>query len=388
MHLEADVGTPGAPAPPDAVVPRADALFDRAAAQSGCATPVIALNEMQGVTAAPPLSANATQYRVNVLAFVQELVAPRRDAVPAARVEPERVRRRDRLVAAALDARRRSCARSTGRRRRSTAQGVNARQPAAARRPPHRGPEARRDRRPACARRADARLPVERRRRAAPGCSRLASWLEFVKLATLAAKQVAAELGVGSLWNWGWATLSAAGADATRRPPRASRSGRATRRSATRRRLAPFDTSLTEGQLSTLPPYAQCVIDGRVHARRASSTRRSSCSAAARPRYTALFGRLAATALVPVDRARRAAGGAARSSRSSAASSPRRSVSGVTPGFARGVIVDELRFAQLDLADPARRGAAPARRPRSAATTSCPTVGRRPALVEAAVPAR
>src|SRR5581483_6332624 len=56
------------------------ALFNRAAASSGCPTPVIALNEMLGVTAPPPLSPTATQYRLNVLAFVQELAS--RGATP------------------------------------------------------------------------------------------------------------------------------------------------------------------------------------------------------------------------------------------------------------------------------------------------------------------
>ena len=80
MHFESDVGTPGAPAVPDSIGATADALFSRAASSSGCATPVIGLNEMLGVTAAPPLSGTATQYRLNVLAFVQELAT--RGAIP------------------------------------------------------------------------------------------------------------------------------------------------------------------------------------------------------------------------------------------------------------------------------------------------------------------
>src|SRR5215471_4715541 len=54
MHFAADVGTPSAPASTDSIVPRADALVARAASSSGCSTPVIALNELQGVTAAEP----------------------------------------------------------------------------------------------------------------------------------------------------------------------------------------------------------------------------------------------------------------------------------------------------------------------------------------------
>src|SRR5581483_11597596 len=80
MHFEGDVGSPGAPFGSDSIGAAADALLNRAAASSGCSTPVIALNEMLGVTAPPPLSPDATQYRLNVLAFVQELAT--RGATP------------------------------------------------------------------------------------------------------------------------------------------------------------------------------------------------------------------------------------------------------------------------------------------------------------------
>jgi hypothetical protein len=40
------------------------------------------------------------------------------------------------------------------------------------------------------------------------------SWLEVVKLEALAARQVATELGVWSVWSWGWGTFDSAGADA------------------------------------------------------------------------------------------------------------------------------------------------------------------------------
>src|SRR5437588_2592262 len=80
MHFENDVGTPGAPAPSDSIGSAADTLFNRASSSSGCSTPVIALNEMLSVGAATPLSATTTQYRMNVLAFVQELAS--RGAIP------------------------------------------------------------------------------------------------------------------------------------------------------------------------------------------------------------------------------------------------------------------------------------------------------------------
>src|SRR5262245_1619985 len=211
LHFEADVGTPSAPAPQDAVVPRADALFDRAAASSGCATPVIALNELQAATAAPPLSATATQYRVNVLAFVQELVA--RGAMPYVLLAASPNASGDEIIwwqqLSALAVLVREVYWPAPR--------IDALGPALGSR------RLRVDLRTAVRRLEAIGVSPERTGlmlgfqssgvAGRAGLQPTASWLEFVKLSTLAAKQVAGELGVGSVWNWGWATLSTAGAD-------------------------------------------------------------------------------------------------------------------------------------------------------------------------------
>jgi hypothetical protein len=178
------------------------------------------------------------------------------------------------------------------------------------------------------------------------GLQPLASWLEYVKLATLAARQIATEFGIGSLWAWGWGTLSAAGADPDKATAACVELWTRDPALCAAPSIAQFDTSLTGGQLSTLPASAECVIDGRVlltsqldQASRLLGTR----SAA----FTALLERLAATALVPVNRTAEQLTekqlfpqlgrflAAARGS-------------GVTPGFARGAIVDELRYSHLD----------------------------------------
>src|SRR5581483_5258724 len=39
------------------------------------------------------------------------------------------------------------------------------------------------------------------------------AWFELVKLETLAAEQVGAELSLGTLWTWGWGTFGAPDAD-------------------------------------------------------------------------------------------------------------------------------------------------------------------------------
>jgi hypothetical protein len=347
LHFENDVGTPSAPADADAVVPRADALFQRAVSSSGCATPVIALNEMQGVTAKPPLSDAATQYRVNVITFVQELA--RLGAVPYV------------LLAASPNA---SGDTIIWWQQLSTLAYLvrEVYWPAPKIMALGYGPGSRQMR-------VDLRAAVDRLGAIGVSPSRLglmlgfqsggsvgraglqptSSWLEFVKLATLAAKQVAAERGVGSVWDWGWGTLSASGAD----PDKAAAACVALWARDQSLCDAPsgpaFDASLTEGQLSSVPANAQCLIDGRPvslgqleQAQQLLGSRKAA--------LTALFARLAATALVPVGRgAEQQAERALFPALGRFLAATR--LSGVTPGFARGVIVDQLRFAYLAPSD-------------------------------------
>src|SRR5579862_5849768 len=321
MHFESDVGTPQAPFGSDSIGSAADALFNRAAASSGCSTPVIALNEMLGVTARPPLSATATQYRLNVLAFVQELVS--RGATPVVLLSSAPNMSGDggtsywQQLASYADLVREVYLPAPA----IVAQGIGGGSRTL---------------------RVALRTAVQQLTAigVAPGriglmlgfqsggtvgragLQPLSSWLEYVKLATLAAKEVSGELGVGSIWDWGWGTLSASGADPdkasaacvalwTRDPSLCDAPDR-----------ADFDLSLTEGQLSTLPPYAQCVIDGRVLPTNqlTEATQLLGSQSAA---LTALFERLAATALVPVTRARRNSRRSWRSSESCSGSSRR-----------------------------------------------------------------
>ena len=90
------------------------------------------------------------------------------------------------------------------------------------------------------------------------------SWLRFAKLQTLAAKQVASELKIGSVVSWGWGTFDQAGADADKpkaacvylwaRDPKLCDGPVAAG--------AGFNDSLEEGQIA-LPPATRCKLDGR-----------------------------------------------------------------------------------------------------------------------------
>jgi hypothetical protein len=75
MNFRQRVGTPANPMDETEVLDWADRVFYRAVASSACATPWIALNEMWGSNLATPWTPTNTQYRQNVLLFVQRLRA-------------------------------------------------------------------------------------------------------------------------------------------------------------------------------------------------------------------------------------------------------------------------------------------------------------------------
>lgn len=75
MRLQNLVGTPSAPGDPANIPAAADGLMARAIASSGCQTPWIGLNELAGPALGTPWSATNAQYRANILALVQRVAA-------------------------------------------------------------------------------------------------------------------------------------------------------------------------------------------------------------------------------------------------------------------------------------------------------------------------
>jgi hypothetical protein len=75
MALENIVGTPRAPAGPGRVRARGARLAAAAVRVTGCANPVIALNELYGSQVRAPWSRGYAQYRANVLALLRDLSA-------------------------------------------------------------------------------------------------------------------------------------------------------------------------------------------------------------------------------------------------------------------------------------------------------------------------
>jgi hypothetical protein len=75
LNLPDLVGQPATPADPSSIPAAASKLLAQATASAGCSTPWIALNELFGSNLPAPWSATNTVYRANVLALIQQLAA-------------------------------------------------------------------------------------------------------------------------------------------------------------------------------------------------------------------------------------------------------------------------------------------------------------------------
>jgi hypothetical protein len=258
MKLSRLVGTPSAPADPGSAAVAADELVARASVSSGCATPLIALEELSGAHLPTPWSPTNSAYRTNVLELARQLAA--RGARPFLFVHGTLELRgaagawwqqlagsADIVYESYFHAPR---THALGPVLASRALRVAMRRPVS--------------------RLAALGIPPDRLGlilgfHSKPGTSGreglqpVDAWLQFVKLNALAARQVAGELGLGSIWSWGWGTFDPAGADPDK-PAAAcvylwSRDPNlcdAPSRSA-------FDTSLVDGQL-LLPEGIHCAF--------------------------------------------------------------------------------------------------------------------------------
>jgi hypothetical protein len=86
MKLGALVGTTTAPADPATISAAAEKLFDAAATSSGCSTPLIVLDELNGASTTTPWTTTNARYRQNVLDLLRALQS--RGARPFLLVNP------------------------------------------------------------------------------------------------------------------------------------------------------------------------------------------------------------------------------------------------------------------------------------------------------------
>ena len=74
LKMNAKVGTPNAPADPTTIESAAQTAYQKAVARTGgCTTPLIVENELFGATTSTPWTTSTAQYRANVLALLTDL---------------------------------------------------------------------------------------------------------------------------------------------------------------------------------------------------------------------------------------------------------------------------------------------------------------------------
>ncbi len=349
MYLPRRVGSPLEPFDPAVVIDRANRIYETAALSSGCTQPMIAENELNGANTLTPWSATNAQYRRNVLIYVQTLAA--RGARPVILVPSVPYMGGEaadwwRQVSNYADIVRESyfaapqiaklgpvvgsrTLRTLFRRRIAefTSAGISPR-----------------------------KLGLMLGFHTTPGSggrdrAPRAAWLQVTKLQALAARQVAKELNLRSVWSWGWGVWSVGETDADK-PAAAcvylwARSAKLCDGPAAAG--AGFNASLTQGQL-IFPKAARCTLLGRqvdsgVIADLTPVTGDQDVA------FTAAFARVISSLYAPVkakqvSAAEKAvvAGSFGSYARYRAALAKVRA----SPSAARGVIADELRRAQIE----------------------------------------
>ncbi len=215
LHLNDRVGTTSEPADPGTIAAKARREFEFAQEVTGCATPLIAENELFGAQTTTPWSATNAQYRANVLALLRALDGlGATTAITIANPPYTGGEAADwwRQAAQASILIRQVYFTSPGpkalfalgperasRSMRTSLRGLVS----------HFGAIGIPSQRVALELQFQSALGQGGRQ----GLEPRSAWLEIVKLEALAAKQVAADTHVEGVWSWGWPSFSAAGDD-------------------------------------------------------------------------------------------------------------------------------------------------------------------------------
>ena len=257
LYMNSRVGTPAKPETEQEVVDWAHRIFYRAVASADCPRPWMALNELFGASTTTPWTANNAQYRHNIIVFAKTL----RDlgARPFILISSKPYTQAD-----AGDWWREAAHYA------SLVQEVYFTGRLIHRQGPVAGSRTLRTRfREAVRTFTDIGIPSKRVgimvgfQASNRGTMPPIAWFEHVKLQALAAKQVARETRLGTVWSWGWQARNTAQADPDKevgacvwlwtRSPRLCAGPEA---------AGPdFDSTLTQGQIS-LPGGVRCEVGG------------------------------------------------------------------------------------------------------------------------------
>jgi hypothetical protein len=319
MNFRLRVGTPLEPFDPGVVINRANRLYSTAALSSGCTRPIIAENELNGANLVTPWTPNNAQYRRNVMIYMQTLSSLGAHPVilvPSAPYTGDVAGDWWRELSKYADIVRESYFAA-----------------------------------PSIAKQGPIEGSRSLRMMCREGASRR-SWLEVTKLQVLAAKEVASEVGLRSIWSWGWATWSAGETNPDKPAaacvylwarsqglcdgPAAAGKG--------------FDQSLTKGQL-VLPTGTRCTLYGKPVTESAISSLRPILGDPD-VAFSAAFARVVTTLQAPIkpkqitDAERAVVASQFHGSYGSYRAALAKAHASV--GAARGVIADELRRVKIE----------------------------------------
>ena len=350
MNFRLRVGTPLEPYDPGVVINRANRLYSTAALSSGCTRPIIAENELNGANLVTPWTPNNAQYRRNVMIYMQTLSSLGAHPVilvPSAPYTGDVAGDWWRELSKYADIVRETYFAA----------------PSIAKQGPIEGSRSLRMMfRKRVSEFTSAGLPASklglmlgfqttRGSGGREGASRK-SWLEVTKLQVLAAKQVASEVDLRSVWSWGWATWSV-GENNPDKPTAACVYLWARNQSLCNGPGAAgkgFDASLTEGQL-VLPGGTRCTLYGKPVTEGAISALKP-ITGDADVAFSAAFARVVTTLQVPLKSKQIAdaerAVVASRFGGSHAAYRAALAKAHASVGAARGVIADELRQMKIE----------------------------------------
>jgi hypothetical protein len=341
LYMNSRTGSPAKPTTPEETVDWAQRIFYRAVASSDCARPWMALNELFGAHTTTPWTSNNARYRGNVLLFAKTLreLGARPfiliSSTPYTQGEAGNWWREASHYA-------------------DLVQEVYFSGKVIHRLGPAAGSRTLRNRfRQAVRTFTEIGIPSRRVglmlgfQASNRGTMPPIAWFHHVKLQALAAKQVARETKIGTVWSWGWQARNTAQADPdkevgaciwlwTRSPRLCDGPGAAG---------PDFDASLTTGQIA-LPGGVRCAV-GDQTIRHGTVRRLARVIGDGGVAFSAAYSQAVLADLVTVPRADVLAAQRAiiRSRFRGSRAAYRRALAqlGATEGVARGIIADELR---------------------------------------------
>jgi hypothetical protein len=351
LNFRNRVGTTTAPADPSLIPGRVQSFFTFAQQQTGCANPVIVLNELSGPGLVTPWSDNNAQYRADVLALVQGLAA--KGAYPVLLLPSKPYTGGDAGVwwqqaAQSAELVREIYVPAPSTWKLGAVLGNRT---------------LRMDYRQAVSDFTSIGIPPNRvglmiSFATTPGFGGRSglqpaeAWYEVSKWQSLAVQQVAAETGIASVWSWGWGEWNAAEQDPDK--PYALCSWLWARSPAlcdAPKAIPGFNASLVQGQLSVLRSGTQCLV-GLQTLPSSAIDQLAQVTGDRETAYSALYERLVENAAFPVPSANVLAAERAvirqefRGSRSLYVAALQRAHATVPE--ARAILADELRRPQVE----------------------------------------